>query len=48
MQYKLIKKGPFEKQEKFEKRLNEMAMSGWRVVTNMQGGEYLVLCKDKH
>ena len=48
MQYKLISKGPFEKPEKFEKRLNEMAMSGWRVITSMTQGAYLVLGKDKY
>ena len=48
MQYKLISKGPFEKPEKFEKRLNEMAMSGWRVITSMTQEAYLVLGKDKY
>lgn len=47
MQYKIIQKGPFEKLDKFEKRLNELAMSGWRVVTSL-GDFYLVLGKDKY
>ncbi|MHA7101846.1 hypothetical protein BXY85_2858 [Roseivirga pacifica] len=47
MQYKIIQKGPFEKVEKFEKKLNEMAMSGWRIVASL-GDFYLVLGKDKH
>ncbi|GHE68203.1 MULTISPECIES: hypothetical protein [Roseivirga] len=47
MQYKILQKGPFEKLEKFEKRLNELAMSGWRVVTSM-GDFYLVLGKEKY
>ncbi|MFT6871097.1 MAG: hypothetical protein ACJAVN_000094 [Roseivirga sp.] len=48
MEYKLITKGPFEKAEKFEKRLNVMAAQGWRVITSMTQGAYLVLGKDKH
>lgn len=48
MKYKLIAKGPFEKAEKFEARLNQMAMEGWRVITNMSQGAYLVLGKEKY
>ncbi len=48
MQYKLISKGPFEKPEKFERRLNEMASQGWRVITSMTQGAYLVMGKDKY
>lgn len=48
MQYKLISKGPFEKTEKFEKRLNDMSAQGWRVITNMSQGAFLVLGKDKY
>ena len=47
MKYKIIQKGPFEKVEKFEERLNEMAMSGWRIVTSL-GDFYLVLGKEKY
>jgi len=46
MEYKIIQKGPFEKVEKFERRLNELSMSGWRVVTSL-GDFYLVLGKQK-
>lgn len=46
MQYKLFGQGPFEKAEKFEKRLNEMAAKGWRVITNH--GTHLVLGKEKY
>ncbi len=48
MQYKLITKGPFEKVEKFEIRLNELSLQGWRVITNMSQGAYLVLGKEKY
>ena len=48
MQYKLIQKGPFEKAEKFERRLNEMAAQGWRVITNMSQGAYLVMGKERY
>lgn len=47
MQYKIIQKGPFEKVEKFEKRLNELAQSGWRVIAGL-GDFYLVLGKEKY
>ncbi|WP_339787255.1 MAG: hypothetical protein ACMVP2_05685 [Imperialibacter sp.] len=42
--YKFLKKGAFENLEKFEKKLNEMVATGWRVVnfTNDHGG-YVVL-----
>ena len=46
MQYKIVHKGPFEKVAKFEKRLNELAMSGWRVVTALDD-YHLVLAKGK-
>lgn len=48
MQYKLIQKGPFEKKEKFEQKLNSLALEGWRVITSMSNGEYLVLGKEKY
>ncbi len=48
MQYKLVNKGPFEKVEKFEKRLNELSAQGWRVITSMTQGAYLVLGKEKY
>lgn len=48
MQYKLIHKGPFEKVIKFEKKLNERSVQGWRVITSMSQGEFLVLGKDKN
>ena len=47
MQYKILHKGPFEKVEKFEKRLNEMAMSGWRVKAAL-GDFYIILEKGKY
>lgn len=47
MQYKVIQKGPFERIEKFEQKLNELAMSGWRVVT-VVSDIYVILGKEKH
>lgn len=47
MEYKLVSKGAFENIEKFEKRLNGMAVQGWRVITNMTQGAYLILEKKK-
>lgn len=47
MEYKIVTRGPFEKTEKFEIRLNELAMSGWRVITS-HGDLSLVMGKAKH
>jgi len=47
MEYKIFKQKAFESSEKTEKRLNEMAMQGWRVITSMSQGAYLVLGKGK-
>ncbi|WP_157608580.1 hypothetical protein [Roseivirga seohaensis] len=48
MEYKIIHKGPFEKIESFEKKLNALATSGWRIVTSYSGGAYLILGRSKH
>lgn len=37
----------FEKKEAFEERLNSLAREGWRVITSMSSGAYLVLGKEK-
>lgn len=43
-QYKFVKKGLFESLSKFEKKLNDTANSGWRVVNfSYQHGEMIVL-----
>lgn len=47
MEYKIFKMKAFDSAEKIEKRLNEMSMKGWRVVTSMNHGTYLVLSKGK-
>jgi len=47
MQYKIINKGPFEKIEKFQDRLNQLAMEGWRVVSVMSD-IYVILGKEKY
>lgn len=48
MEYKIIYKGGFEKIESFEKKLNAMATSGWRVVTSYSNGAYLIMGRSKH
>jgi len=48
MEYKLISRSPFEKTQKFEKRLNDMASQGWRVITSMTQGSFLVMGKEKY
>ncbi len=48
MEYKLLHKGPFEKIDTFQKRLNALSANGWRVITSFAGGAYLVLGKEKH
>lgn len=47
MQYQILQKGPFEKVEKFEKRINEMSMSGWRVICAV-ADFHLLMGKDKY
>lgn len=47
MQYKIFRQKAFDTPEKIEKRLNELAMQGWRVITSMSHGSYLVLGKGK-
>lgn len=47
MQYKIIQKGAFEKIEKFQDRLNQLALEGWRVVTIMSD-IYVILGKEKY
>ena len=47
MQYKVIQKGPFERIEKFEQKLNELALEGWRVVT-VVSDIYVILGKEKY
>lgn len=43
--YKLLSKGVFESQKKFEDRLNEMSEKGWRALsmTSDAGGGIVVL-----
>ncbi len=42
--YQFFKKGTFESLAKFEKRLNEMADSGWQAVTTTSdNGQMVVL-----
>ena len=48
MEYKLLTKGPFENLKKFEKRINELAVRGWRVITTLSSGHVLVLGKERH
>ena len=48
MQYKVVSKGAFESVEKFEQKLNKLAMEGWRVITNFSSGVYLIMGKEKH
>ena len=42
--YKILKKGVFEGTKKFEEKINQMAMEGWKAVGVCNGeGTYLVL-----
>ena len=45
--YKFIKRKGFEKMEKFEARINEMATNGWRVVNFTQDHGGLVALMEK-
>ena len=48
MEYKIVHKKAFEKTETFEKRLNKMAIEGWRVITSFTNEGYLVMGKEKY
>jgi Domain of unknown function (DUF4177) len=48
MEYKIINKKAFEKSDTFEKRLNSMAMQGWRVITSFTSDGHLIMGKEKH
>ena len=42
--YKLLKKGVFEKEKRFEERLNSMELEGWKAISIViHGGHYEVL-----
>lgn len=42
--YKIVKKGVFEKEIRFEERLNSMSLEGWKAKSiAMQGGQLIVL-----
>ncbi|GAB5523822.1 MAG: hypothetical protein Roseis2KO_16940 [Roseivirga sp.] len=47
MEYKIFRMKAFDNPEKIEKRLNDLSMQGWRVVTSMNHGTYLVMAKGK-
>ncbi len=41
--YKFLKKGSFEKIDKFEKRVNDMAAQGWKVKSFTNYGADLII-----
>lgn len=45
--YKLIKKGVFESQVKFEERINSMAIQGWKAISISHQGAQLVVLMQK-
>ena len=42
-EYKILKKGPFENEKKFELRLNELARKGWKVSTAIGYSRFTVI-----
>ncbi len=43
-QYKILKKGVFETQTKFEERLNSESLQGWKAISiSAQGAQMVVL-----
>lgn len=47
MKYKFFKKGSFESLDKFEKRLNEEASLGWRVINIVTIGGYIAALMER-
>lgn len=42
--YKILKKGLFESQSKFEEKINSMAVQGWKAISiSHQGGQLVVM-----
>ena len=46
--YKILKKGVFESQSKFEEKVNSLALKGWRAISlSHQGSQMVVLMEKK-
>lgn len=47
-QYKLIRKGVFEKETSFEERMNSMSREGWKAISvAVHGGSVVVLMEKR-
>lgn len=47
-QYKVIRKGPFERYQKFEERLNALYLEGWRAISMSHQGAQMVVLMEKN
>lgn len=47
MNYKIVKKGVFEREAKFEERLNSLYLEGWRAVNIAFQGASMVVLMEK-
>lgn len=46
--YKILKKGVFESQLKFEEKINSLALQGWKAISlSHQGAQMVVLMEKK-
>ena len=45
--YKLVKKGVFESQVKFEERMNSLALRGWKAISISHQGAQVVVLMEK-
>lgn len=45
--YKFLKKGIFESLDKFEKKVNEFSLKGWKPISISQEGGYLIVLFEK-
>jgi len=45
--YKIVKKGVFETQQKFEERLNSQAIEGWKAISLSHHGAQIVVLMEK-
>tara|TARA_R110002072_G_scaffold147858_6_gene295211 strand:- start:517 stop:666 length:150 start_codon:yes stop_codon:yes gene_type:complete len=45
--YKIIKKGVFESQTKFEEGINQLAFQGWKAISISHQGTQIVVLMEK-
>lgn len=46
--YKILKKGVFESQSKFEEKINSLALQGWKAISLSHQGAQMVVLMEKN